>query len=133
MSMSDPIADFLTRIRNAHMATLKTVEAPHSKLKEEVARILTQEGYIAGYAKTVGADGYPALTVKLKYHRGAEPAIRGIRRVSKPGLRQYVNASDIPRVLDGLGVAILSTSSGVMPDSEARAKGVGGEVLCSIW
>lgn len=133
MSLSDPIADFLTRIRNAHMGTLATVEAPYSRMKEEIARILKQEGYIKSYARADDAQGHPVLKLTLKYHREREPAIQGLRRVSSPGLRQYVGAKEVPRVLDGLGIAILSTSVGIMPDAEARAKGIGGEVLCTIW
>jgi small subunit ribosomal protein S8 len=131
MSMSDPLADMLTRIRNAQVAGHKTVAVPQSRLKWDVARILKAEGYIADFATEGGTQ--KQLTIYLKYAEGLEPAIRGLKRESRGGLRKYCNASEIPKVLGGLGVAILSTSSGVMTGREARQKNVGGEVLCSVW
>jgi small subunit ribosomal protein S8 len=131
MSLSDPIADMLTRVRNAHMGGLEVVEMPHSKLKAEVTRVLKREGYITDYVVEGGTQ--KVLRLYLKYTDEHEPAIRGIQRESKPGLRRYVNTAGIKPVLGGLGVAILSTSAGVMSDKEARKKHVGGEVLCSVW
>ncbi len=132
MSMSDPIADFLTRIRNARAARLEVLEMPHSKLKSEMARILKREGYIRDYA-TEGSSGKRVLRIYMKYGRDEQPAIEGLKRISRPGLRRYVPADAIPRVLGGMGIAILSTSSGVLTDAEARKKRVGGEVMCHIW
>lgn len=131
MSLSDPIADMLTRIRNAHMAGHEVVEVPHSKLKGEITRVLKREGYINDYV--VEGSVKKTLRLYLKYTGESEPAIRGLKRESKLGLRSYVAAAEVPRVLGGLGIAILSTSSGIMTDREARGKHVGGEVLCSIW
>lgn len=131
MSLSDTIADMLTRVRNAHMAGLDIVEMPHSKLKGEISRVLKKEGYITDYVVEGGAK--KVLRIYLKYTVEREPAIRGLKRESKPGLRRYVAADEVPRVLGGLGVTILSTSSGVMTGSEARKQHVGGEVLCSVW
>jgi len=131
MSWADPIADMLTRIRNAHAADLDVVEIPHSRIKSDMARVLKREGYIADQAVEGGTQ--KTLRVYLKYAEDREPAIRGLRRVSRPGLRHYVSARDIPRVLGGMGIAVLSTSSGILSDREARGKGVGGEVLCTVW
>jgi len=132
MVLTDPIADMLTRIRNANMAEKKVVQMPHSKMKSELARLLKAEGFIKDY--TVENDGGKSvLNVFLKYTIDREPVIQGLRRISKPSCRKYVNATEVPRVLGGIGLAILSTSSGVMTDNEARAKNVGGEVLCYIW
>jgi len=128
--MHDPIADFLTRIRNAQKAEHETVDIPHSKMKEAIARILQREGYITRYE--VLGDKIKTLRITLKYH-GRRGVIEGLKRVSKPGLRQYVSADEIPRVLGGLGIAILSTSKGIMTDREARRANVGGEVLCYVW
>lgn len=128
--MHDPIADFLTRIKNAQHARLETVEAPYSKLKEAVAKILVREGYIAKYE--ILGDKKKVLRLTLKYH-GKQGVIEGIKRVSKPGCREYVSANKIPRVLGGLGVAILTTSKGILTDREARRMNVGGEVICYIW
>lgn len=125
--MTDPIADMLTRIRNAHMALHKEVSVPRSKMKESIAAILQQEGYVNDF-KVEEAD----ITIGLKYHNGGS-AISGLKRISKPGRRVYVGSSDIPRVQNGLGICILSTSSGVMEGSLARDKKVGGELLCEIW
>jgi len=132
MSFSDPIADMLTRVRNAYMASLNTVDIPQSKMKAEIARILKREGYIRDYT-TEADEGKRVLRVYLKYSVDHEPVIRGIKRISKPSLRRYVGAGTIPRVLGGLGVAILSTSSGLLTDREARKRHVGGEVLCYVW
>jgi len=128
--MTDPIADMLTRIRNASRALLPEVEVPHSKLKEGIARLLQQEGYIADCA--VEAQPRKKLRLKLKY-QGRKGVIVGLRRVSRPGLRRYVAATEVPRVLGGLGVAILSTPRGVLTGTEARHQNVGGEVLCYVW
>jgi len=132
MNISDPISDMLTRVRNASSAVHPTVEMPHSKIKSEVARILKREGYIADYA-TEGEAAKRTLKLYLKYTTEEDPIIQGLKRISKPGLRQYVNAAEIPRVLGGLGTAILSTSNGLLTDKEARQKHTGGEVLCHIW
>ena len=132
MVLTDPIADMLTRIRNANMAEKKVVQMPHSKMKSEILRILKAEGFIKDY--TVENDGGKSmLNVFLKYTMDREPVIQGLRRISKSSCRKYVNAEEIPRVLGGIGLAIISTSSGVVTDNEARAKKIGGEVLCYIW
>ncbi len=130
MSMSDPIADMLTRIRNAQAVEKAAVTMPSSKVKVAIAKVLKDEGYIEDFAIR-GEAGKPELELQLKYHAG-RPVIEHIERVSKPGLRIYKGAEDLPRVMNGLGVAIVSTSSGVMTDRHARAKGVGGEVLCVV-
>ena len=130
MSMTDPIADMLTRIRNGQKARKVSVSMPASKEKEAIAAVLKDEGYITGFA-TSGEGAEKALTVDLKYFEGA-PVIENVKRVSKPGLRVYRGKEDLPKVLGGLGVAIVSTSAGVMSDREARAKGIGGEVICVI-
>jgi small subunit ribosomal protein S8 len=132
MVLSDPIADMLTRIRNANMAEKKVVGMPHSKMKSEVARILKAEGFIKDYTME-NDNGKPVLNVFVKYTIEREPVIQGLRRISKPSCRKYVNAEEVPRVLGGIGMAILSTSSGVMTDDEAREKKIGGEVLCYVW
>jgi small subunit ribosomal protein S8 len=129
MSMSDPIADMLTRIRNAQMIERATVEMPSSKVKVAIARVLQDEGYIDGFR--IDGESKPLLQIALKYHAG-RPVIEKIERVSKPGLRIYRSKDDIPRVMNGLGIAIVSTSRGVMTDRKARATGVGGEVLCIV-
>lgn len=132
--LSDPIGDMLTRIRNAQERYHPEVSLPSSKMKEEIARILKEEGYIEGYE--VRADGAKRiLTLKLKYKgkRGRERVIQGLKRVSKPGRRIYVGADEIPYVLGGLGIAILSTSQGIMTGHEARRRRIGGEVLCYVW
>jgi small subunit ribosomal protein S8 len=132
MSMTDPIADMLTRIRNANSAYKASTTMPSSKKLVEIARILKQEGYISEY---VVADGDPqaSLEVTLKYGAKKERTITGIRRISKPGLRVYAKKDELPRVLGGLGIAVISTSSGVMTDRAARKAGVGGEVIAYIW
>ena len=132
MSVNDPIADFLTRIRNAGMARHETVVMPHSKVKAEMARILTEQGYVESYSeREEGAK--KKLVVELKYDPDGRRAIRGLRRMSRPGRRVYRKQASIPRVLDGLGVAILSTSRGILTDHEARRAGIGGEVLCFVY
>ena len=133
MTMSDPIADMLTRIRNANTAKHDTVDIPASKIKVAIAGILVDEGYIAKY-DLVEDGSFKTLHITLKYGVDKnEKVISGIKRISKPGLRVYANTEDIPRVLGGLGIAILSTNKGVVTDKEARKLGVGGEVLCFVW
>ena len=132
MQITDPVADMLTRIRNANAAKHDTVDVPASKLKKAIAQILLDEGYIKAFQVTEdGAQG--VIQITLKYLPGKEKVISGLRRVSKPGLRVYAGASELPRVLKGLGVAIISTSKGVMTDKKARANHVGGEVLAFVW
>ncbi len=128
--MTDPISDMLTRIRNGQKARKVSVSMPASKSKEAVARVLEDEGYIVGYA-TDGEGAEKTLTIELKYFEGA-PVIERIQRASRPGLRIFKGKEDLPKVLGGLGVAIVSTSSGVMSDREARSKGIGGEVICIV-
>ena len=132
MGMTDPIADMLTRIRNASKAKKKWVDIPASKLKKEVARILTEEHFIERF-KYLEDNKQGDLRLYLKYDNNETPIIKGIRRVSKPGLRRYSRTDELPRVLNGLGIAIVTTSSGVMTDRDARKKGVGGEVICYVW
>jgi small subunit ribosomal protein S8 len=134
MTMTDPIADMLTRIRNANVAMHDTVRMPSSKLKEALAAILQREGYIVGF-NVQDDPGRPGrvLEVEMKYTAERDRTISGIRRVSKPGLRVYTKADKLPRVLGGLGVAVLSTSQGLMTDREARQRRVGGEILCYVW
>ena len=128
--MTDPISDMLTRIRNAHRALLPTVELPHSKMKENIANILKKEGYLA----EVSVEGKAIKTLKLKLkYDGKKGVIEGLRRVSSPGLRRYVGATDIPRVRGGLGTAIMSTSQGIMTGVQARKNNLGGELVCYIW
>ncbi len=130
MTMQDPLADMLTRIRNAQMVGIHEVSMPSSRTKVNVAKVLQEEGYIESYS--VSDDAVPALNVVLRYHEG-EPVIAEIKRISRPGLRQYKGRHDIPQIRDGLGVIILSTNKGVMTDRAARAAGVGGELLCSVF
>jgi small subunit ribosomal protein S8 len=132
MTMTDPVADLLTRIRNANSAYHETIELPSSKLKAHIAEILKKEGYIADWSVADARVG-KTLTLSLKYGPNRERSIAGIKRVSKPGLRVYAKSTEIPKVLGGLGVAILSTSSGLLTDREATKKGVGGEVLAYVW
>ena len=132
MSVADPLSDMLTRVRNAVSTGKARVSMPASKLKTEVARVMKAEGFIRDYA-VEDVEGKKTLTVFLRYGARRTPAIRGLRRISKPGLRKYCGASDLPRILGGLGVAIVSTSQGLMTDKEARAKNAGGELLCAIW
>jgi small subunit ribosomal protein S8 len=130
MSMSDPIADMLTRIRNAQMAQKLTVVMPSSKLKVAISKVLQDEGYIEGFSVAQN-EGKPTLEIGLKYYAG-RPVIETIQRVSRPSLRVYKSCNDIPKVMNGLGVAIVSTSKGLMADRKARANGIGGEVLCVV-
>jgi small subunit ribosomal protein S8 len=132
MTMTDPVADFLTRLRNANSAYHETISLPHSKLKGNIAEILKSEGYIAGF-EVKDAEVGKTLSVELKFGPNRERAIAGIKRVSKPGLRVYAKANELPRVLGGLGIAILSTSSGLLTDRQAAKKGVGGEVVAYVW
>ncbi len=131
MSMQDPIADMLTRVRNGQSAAKKSVVMPSSKLKMSIAEVLKQEGYILDYAKLDKDNNKAELSIELKYYQG-KPVIDMLKRVSRPGLRIYKKSTELPRVLDGLGVAIVSTSKGVMTDSAARKSGHGGEVLCLV-
>lgn len=128
--VSDPIADMLTRIRNAGRALLPTVEIPHSRMKESIAGILKKEGYISEFA--VDGRTVKKLTLKLKYN-GKKTVIEGLCRVSRPGLRRYVGSTEIPRVRGGLGIAVVSTSQGLMSGSQARKNKLGGELLCYVW
>ena len=130
--MTDPIADMLTRVRNACQAGHRKVDIPSSKMKREIARILKERGFVHNYAYVDdNRQGY--LRLYLKYSPEEESVIQGVQRVSRPGLRKYVGKDEIPRVLNGLGIAILSTSRGVVTDRDARQEGVGGEVICSVW
>lgn len=132
MSMSDPLADMLTRIRNGIMAKFDSVEMPKSNIKANVAKVLQEEGYINGYeVNDKGPQG--SLKINLKYSPQGEPVITGIKRISKPGLRKYAKAGEIPTVLNGLGIAIISTSKGITTDKAARAQNTGGEILCEVW
>lgn len=130
--MTDPIADMLTRIRNANLAVHDKVDIPASKLKVEIAKILRAEGYIKNF-KVLDADKHRVLRIYLKYGPGNQRIIIGLRRVSRPGLRMYATSRRLPRVMSGLGVAILSTSQGIMSERMARERSVGGEVLCYVW
>ena len=133
MNMTDPIADMLTRIRNGYQARMTSVDvAPYSKVKVEIARILKAEGYIENYA-TEGEGIEKKLVVTLKYGANDEKVIKGIKRISKPGLRVYARGNDIPKVLNGLGIAIISTSNGMMTDRDARKQHIGGEVIAYVW
>ncbi|MBJ7280884.1 MAG: 30S ribosomal protein S8 [Actinomycetes bacterium] len=132
MTMTDPVADFLTRLRNANSAFHEEINLPYSKLKANIAEILKAEGYIAAI-KVSDAEVGKNLNIELKYGPNRERSISGIKRVSKPGLRVYAKSTEIPRVLGGLGIAILSTSSGLLTDRQATKKGVGGEVLAYVW
>ncbi len=132
MSMTDPLGDMLTRIRNGQHARKTVVSSPASKLRANVLEVLKREGYIRGYSQTELRPGIAELQIELKYHEGT-PVIREISRVSKPGRRVYKKVKDMPRVASGLGIAILSTPRGVMSDAEARAANVGGEVLCQVF
>ena len=128
--MTDPISDMLARIRNANRALLPAVELPHSKIKESIAGILKREGYISDFA----VEGKLPKTIKMRLkYQGKKSVIEGLRRISSPGLRRYVGATDIPRVRGGLGVAVLSTSEGLMTGTQARKKNIGGELVCYVW
>jgi small subunit ribosomal protein S8 len=132
--MTDPIADLLTRIRNAIMAGHKVVEAPASNLKKEIARILFEKGYILSYKVIEGSSSQGVLKIALKYNpRSKKPAIKDLQRVSRPGLRHYSGVENLPKVLNGLGIAIISTSKGLMTDKEAKKEKIGGEVLCYVY
>jgi small subunit ribosomal protein S8 len=132
MPVSDPIADMLTCIRNAIQARHRRVDVPASKIKSEIAQVLLRESYVRN-VKAIADENQGVLRIYLKYHDGTEPVIKGIKRVSKPGRRVYVKKDEIPRVLRGLGTAIVSTSQGVLTDKEAREKGVGGELVATVW
>jgi len=132
MSMSDPLADMLTRIRNGVMAKFDSVEMPTSNIKASIAKVLEEEGYIHSFeVNDEGPQG--TLKINLKYSSQGEPVITGIKRISKPGLRKYTKADAIPTVLNGLGVAVISTSKGIITDRTARAQNMGGEILCEVW
>ena len=132
--MTDPIADFLTRIRNAVKANHKVVEAPGSKIKQEITKILFEQGYILAYKFDKDEKGHPSIKIALKYDQASKVnAIKNLKRVSRPGLRQYSSVADMPRVLNGLGIAIVSTSKGIMTGAQAVRENVGGEVLCYIY
>ncbi|MDX8380242.1 MAG: 30S ribosomal protein S8 [Gallionella sp.] len=131
MSMNDPISDMLTRIRNAQMAEKSSVSMPSSKLKIAIAEVLKEEGYVDGFKVEQGLANKSTLQIGLKYYSG-RPVIEKIQRISRPGLRVYKGSNDIPKVMNGLGVAIVSTSKGLMTDRKARANGIGGEVLCVV-
>jgi small subunit ribosomal protein S8 len=130
--LTDPIADMLTRIRNANMALHDTVEMPGSTMKAEVARVLKDEGYIVDY-ELRDAEVGTELVVRLKYSRDRRRVISGVQRVSKPGRRVYVDRKSIPRILGGMGISVISTSQGIITGHEARRRGIGGEVICSVW
>ena len=132
MAMTDPIADMLTRIRNANTAGHKTVDIPASNMKKSIAEILKNEGFINDY-QVVQDNAQGTIKIDLKYGPGKEKTIYGIKKISKPGLRVYAKANEVPKVLGGLGIAIISTSNGVITDKEARKLGVGGEVICYVW
>ncbi len=131
MNLTDPIADMLTRIRNAQAVQKPTVEIPLSKTKRAIAEVLKEEGYISGFSETEPSPNRRMLSIVLKYHNG-RPVIERIERVSRPGLRRYVGKADLPKVLGGLGISIISTSRGVMTDAKARTLGLGGEVICLV-
>ena len=135
MTMTDPIADMLTRLRNGNQAYHDRVSMPYSKIKANIAEVLKSEGYIAGWSVEEPAEGAVGrkLVIELKYGPNRERSLAGLRRVSKPGLRVYAKAAELPRVLGGLGVAIISTSQGLLTDRQARKRGVGGEVLAYVW
>ncbi|MHB8842126.1 MAG: 30S ribosomal protein S8 [Candidatus Aquicultor sp.] len=132
MTMTDPIADMLTRVRNANRAFHETVDVPASRIKEEVARVLKSEGYIRDY-QIVQENGFNVIRIKMNYGPDRERSITGIKRISKPGLRIYAKKDEIPRVLGGLGIAVVSTSKGLMTGREAKKAGLGGEVLAYVW
>ena len=132
MTMTDPIADLLTRIRNGLMAAHESVDVPHSRLREEIVQILTKEGYLTSYSKDESRL-FPYLRVVLKYTENQRPAIQVLRRVSKPGRRVYAGKDEIPDVLGGLGINVVSTSKGLMTGKAARGQGIGGEVLCEVY
>ena len=132
MTMTDPIADMLTRIRNANTVGHDTVDVPASKMKKSIAEILLAEGYIKGF-EVIDDGKQGTIRIEMKYAAGKERVISGIKKISKPGLKVYAKADDVPKVLGGLGIAIISTSNGIMSDKEARKLGIGGEVICYVW
>ena len=132
MTMTDPVADMLTRVRNASLAHHEATSMPSSRIKVNLAKVLEQEGYIEGYS-VEQTEPQPTLTIRLKYGPNRERVITGLRRISKPGLRVYVKRTEIPRVLGGLGVAILSTNEGLVTDRAARSRGLGGEIVAYVW
>ena len=132
MSMTDPVADMLTRIRNANTAGHKTVDVPASKIKKNIAEILLKEGYIKGF-EVEELEPQAVLHIEMKYGPNKEKVISGIKRISKPGLKVYAKKDELPKVLGGLGIAIISTSNGLITDKEAKKLGVGGEVICYVW
>ena len=132
MTMTDPIADMLTRIRNANTVKHETVDVPASNIKKEIVRILLEEGFVRGY-DVIEDEKQGIIRIQLKYGQSGERVIQGIKRISKPGMRVYTNAYEVPKVLNGLGIALISTSKGIKTDREARAEGLGGEVLAYIW
>lgn len=132
MSMSDPLADMLTRIRNGQRVNKETVSSPASNMRQRVLDVLQREGYIRGYNRNEDESGKPQINIELKYHEGS-PVIREIKRISKPGLRVYSSVADLPRVRNGLGISIVSTPKGVLSDSEARDQNVGGEIICTVF
>ena len=132
MTMTDPIADMLTRVRNANMVKHETVDVPASNMKKEIARILLEDGFIRGY--DVIEDGKQGIIrIQLKYGQMSERVITGLKRISKPGMRVYAAKDEVPKVLNGLGISIISTSKGILTDKQARKEGVGGEVICYVW
>jgi len=133
MTMTDPISDLLTRIRNAHIAKHDLLDVPASNVKKEICRILTEQGYLGGFEPSEDEGVHKSLRVHLKYNKQGDPAIRHLARVSKPGRRVYRGADELKPVLNGLGVGIVSTSLGLLSDAEAREKRVGGEVICEVW
>ena len=132
MTMTDPIADILTRIRNANTVKHETVDVPASNIKKEIVRILLEEGFVRGY-DVIEDEKQGIIRIQLKYGQAGEKVIQGIKRISKPGMRVYTNAHEIPKVLNGLGIAIISTSKGILTDKQARKENVGGEVICYVW
>ena len=132
MTMTDPIADMLTRIRNANTVKHETVDVPASNIKKEIVRILLEEGFVRGY-DVIEDEKQGIIRIQLKYGQAGERVIQGIKRISKPGMRAYTNAYEIPKVLNGLGISIISTSKGILTDKQARKENVGGEVICYVW
>jgi len=132
MSMSDPLADMLTRIRNGQRVNKETVSSPASNMRQRVLDVLAREGFIRGYNRNEDQSGKAQINIELKYHEGS-PVIREIKRISKPGLRVYSSVSELPRIRNGLGISIVSTPKGVLSDSEARAQNVGGEIICTVF
>ena len=132
MAMTDPVADMLTRIRNANTAGHAEVDVPASKIKKNIAEILLKEGYIKGF-EVVETEPQDVIKIEMKYGAGKQKVISGIKRISKPGLKVYAKKDEVPKVLGGLGIAIISTSSGLLTDKQAREMGVGGEVICYVW